>query len=89
MALTALKDEQALAQCFDVHPNQLSQWKDELLQRAAEIFATAFQWMAFSERGPLWFDLRTSARQILPMVILRFPTISTSALGTRRATRNP
>jgi transposase len=44
VALTALKGEQTLAQLsqrFDVHPNQISQWKDELLQRAAEIFATA------------------------------------------------
>ena len=44
MALAALKGEQTLAQLaqrFDVHPNQISQWKDELLQRVAEIFATA------------------------------------------------
>jgi transposase len=44
VALAALKDEQTLAQLaqrFDVHPNQVSQWKDELLQRADEIFATA------------------------------------------------
>ena len=44
VALSALKGEQTLAQLaerFDVHPYQISQWKDELLQRAAEIFATA------------------------------------------------
>src|SRR3977135_46991 len=44
VALTALKGELTLAQLaerFDIHPNQVSQWKDELLQRAAEVFATA------------------------------------------------
>ena len=33
--------------------------------------------------------LRTRARHILPMVILGFPTRSSNALGTCRATRNP
>ncbi len=50
MALTALKGEQTLAQLaqrFDVHPNQITQWKDELLQRAVEVFATAAD-----KRGP-------------------------------------
>jgi hypothetical protein len=30
-----------LAERFDVHPSQITQWKDELLQRAVEVFATA------------------------------------------------
>ena len=50
MALAALKDEQTLAhlsQRFDVYPSQITQWKDELLQRAAEVFATAAD-----KRGP-------------------------------------
>lgn len=50
VALTALKGELTLAQLaerFDIHPNQVSQWKDELLQRAAEVFATAAD-----NRGP-------------------------------------
>jgi len=50
VALTAIKGELTLAQLaerFDIHPNQVSQWKDELLQRAAEVFATAAD-----NRGP-------------------------------------
>jgi transposase len=44
VALAALKGDRTLAtlaQQFDVHPNQITQWKTELLQRAAEVFATA------------------------------------------------
>ena len=50
VALTALKGELTLAQLaerFDIHPNQVSQWKDELLQRAGEVFSTAAD-----NRGP-------------------------------------
>ena len=43
VALAALKGDRTLTeltQQFDVHPNQITQWKIQLLQRAMELFAT-------------------------------------------------
>ena len=44
VALAALKGDRTLAELaeqYDVHPNQIVQWKTQLLERAMELFATA------------------------------------------------
>jgi transposase len=41
VALAAIKGEKTLAelaQQFDVHPNQITQWRSQLLEGAAEVF---------------------------------------------------
>ncbi len=41
VALEELKGEQTMAelsQRFDVHPNQITQWKSQLLERSADVF---------------------------------------------------
>jgi transposase len=41
VAMAAVKGDKTLselAKAFDVHPNQITQWKDELLQGAAGLF---------------------------------------------------
>jgi len=43
VALAALKGDRTLAelaQQYDVHPNQIVQWKTQLLERAVDLFAT-------------------------------------------------
>src|SRR5215470_796400 len=43
VALAAIKGDRTLAQLaeqFDVHPNQISAWKDQLLEGATEVFAS-------------------------------------------------
>ena len=44
LALAAIKGERTLVDLaaeFEVHPNQIGQWRLELLERASEVFATA------------------------------------------------
>lgn len=75
--MVSICDDQTLAQLaqrFDVRPNQITQWKTGLLQRAAEVLATAAE---KREHGP---DIKTR-----PNTRAHFSTHRASAPGSRTA----
>ncbi len=56
VALAALKGDATLAdlaQRFDVHANQITQWKSQLLERASDVFASASERSSDAEAVPL------------------------------------
>jgi transposase len=65
VALAAIKGEKTLAELaeqFDVHPNQITQWKSQLLESAAELFATAAERRGTA--GPSLKDMQAKIGQL-------------------------
>jgi len=63
VALEALKEEQTLvelSQRYQVHPNQIAEWKRQLLERACEIFDRDRK----SPEGPKVKDLHAKIGQL-------------------------
>jgi transposase len=63
VALGALKGEETLAQLaerFDVHPNQITQWRSQLLEGAADVFSSGHP---PKEEGPSLKELHAKIGQ--------------------------
>jgi len=63
VALDALKGDQTiveLSQRYQVHPNQITEWKKQLLEHAADIFSKERK----TEQGPSVKDLHAKIGQL-------------------------
>ena len=65
-ALAAARGDRTMAELaeqFDVHGSQITQWKSELLERATELFSTPAE-RAASQKGPSLKDLQAKIGEI-------------------------
>lgn len=65
VALAAIKGDQTLAQLAercDVHPQQITQWKAQLLEQVAQVFANAAEKQ--NAQGPSVKDLQAKIGQL-------------------------
>jgi|SRR5579885_3196944 transposase-like protein len=66
VALAAARGDRTMAELaeqFDVHASQITQWKSELLERATELFATKAE-RAASQSGPSVAELQAKIGQL-------------------------
>lgn len=84
VALAALKGDKTLvelAEIFDVHPNQITEWKQQLLERAEDVFSGKKQ----SVSGPDIKELHAKIGQLtLENDFLEGALIKTGRLSARR-----
>jgi transposase-like protein len=81
-ALEAIKSEKTvteIAQRFDVHPNQVTDWRQQLLERAVDVFGSTATPTLNSRRSPL--------DQLAPYT--RFDSSSSSAPVSRNRGAEP